>query len=79
MKTLIQNSNGESKYIFSDEKNVSLFQTHIETNDFVIGDLNVNTSTLYENVTPPQDWLGCKYLFDGTTWTLNPNWSESVV
>ena len=26
-------------------------------------------STLYENVTAPEDWAGCKYTFDGTTWT----------
>lgn len=76
MKTLIENATGESKYIFADEHQVSLLGTYIQTEGFLIGDLNASTATLYENVTPPEDWVGCKYLFDGTDWTLNPSWVD---
>ena len=33
-------------------------------------------STIHTGVTPPEDWIGFKYSFDGTTWTANSNWVE---
>jgi hypothetical protein len=78
MKTILDSSN-VSKYIVDDAEPVSL-----ETNRIVIGnpvslyvaDMNASNSSLIEGVTPPEDWVGCKYLFDGTTWTQNPSWVE---
>lgn len=78
MKTILDSSN-VSKYIVDDAEPVSL-----EANRIVIGspvslyvaDMNTSNSSLIEGVTPPEDWVGCKYLFDGTTWTQNPNWVE---
>jgi hypothetical protein len=38
-------------------------------------DMTSENSTLYEGVTDvPDDWDYDKYLYDGTTWTLNPNY-----
>lgn len=34
-------------------------------------------STLYEGVTDvPEDWDYDKYLYDGSSWSLNPNWTD---
>ena len=45
--------------------------------EFYIGDLNSGNCTLHENVTnAPDDWIGNKYTFDGTTWTQDSNWVE---
>jgi hypothetical protein len=47
---------------------------------FIIGDLNSTTVTVTDNVTnAPDDWTGNKYFFDGTTWTLNPDWVDPTL
>lgn len=76
MKTLIENATKESKYVWAD--NVEILQTESNTvaPDTIIADMNSTNSTLVENVTPPDDWAGCKYLYDAGAWTLNPNWVD---
>ena len=76
MKTLIKNENKWSLYIFEDSVSVSLGSESITTPDFIIGDLNSSNATMVENVTPPSDWIGCKYIYDNSTWTLNPQWVD---
>lgn len=76
MKTIIENATNQSKYIFEDNVELILAETRITTPSFIIGDLNSNNSTIIENITPPNDWKGCKYLFVNNTWELNPNYIE---
>ncbi len=37
---------------------------------FIISDLNNGNAVLHVGVTPPDDWAGGKYNYDGTNWTL---------
>lgn len=76
MKTLIDNITKESKYVWADTTSVTLSESTTYTPDFNIGDMNSTNATLVENVTPPEDWAGCKYLYDNGTWILNPNWID---
>lgn len=76
MKTIVKNADGQSKYLLQDSDVVEMLSTSIVLADLVVSDLNASNATLHENVTPPEDWFGCKYLFDGTTWTLNLNWVD---
>lgn len=76
MKTLIENATRESKYIWSDDAVITLGNSMTFTPEFNIGDLNSTNATLVDNVTPPDDWYGCKYLYDAGAWTLNPNWVD---
>jgi len=80
MKTIVETSTGLSKYLLEDAVTITATATEITVGDpaqFIIGDMNTGNSTITENVTnAPDDWTGCKYTFDGTTWTLNPNWVE---
>jgi hypothetical protein len=83
MKTLIKNENNWSLYIFEDEDPITINSDSINcsfisdtTPDFIIGDLNASNATMVENVTPPSDWAGCKYIYDNSTWTLNPQWVD---
>lgn len=76
MKTIVETSTGLSKYVFEDEAEVTMNDTNIVTPAFIIGDLNTGNATMHEGVTPPEDWTGNKYTFDGTTWTLNPDWVD---
>lgn len=77
MKTLTRN--GTSIYVFSDDEFLSITENDITVGNppkFIIADCNSTNTVLHEGVTPPEDWTGHKYLFDGTDWTLNPDWID---
>lgn len=78
MKTIVDNEANVSKYIFEDGDSVTMYKTKINTPRFVIADLNSTNATMHNGVTPPDDWVGNKYTFDGTSWAINPNWNEPV-
>ena len=68
------NFSNVSVFIFSDDVVLDIQHDRIICPNFVLGDLNSSNSTHHTGITPPEDWDGNKYLFDGTTWTANPNW-----
>ena len=80
MKTIVETSSGLSKYLLADDVTIISTAENITVGDpaqFIIGDLNSTTVTITDNVTnAPDDWTGNKYFFDGTTWTLNPDWVD---
>ncbi len=79
MKTIIENTTGLSKYLLKDATAVTLNSDSIFVGDpaeFIVVDMNSSTATVYEDVTAPVDWIGNKYAFDGTSWTLNPDWVD---
>lgn len=78
MKTLIENSTKQSKYIWEDNETVNVRDDMTYAPNLNIGDLKSDNATLIENVTLPEDWRGCKYLYDGA-WTLNPKWVDPSV
>lgn len=80
MKTIVETSTGISKYLLADDVTITATATEITVGDpaeFIIGDMNSGNSTITENVTnAPDDWMGCKYTFDGTTWTMVDGWVD---
>jgi hypothetical protein len=72
MKTIVETSTNISKYLFEDSVSVVMSTDQIIVGDppqFIIDDMNNNNSTLYTDITDhPDDWTGCKYTFNGTTW-----------
>jgi hypothetical protein len=77
MKTLTKNN--LSIYLFDDAEPLAITASEITVGSpakLIIGDCNASNTVLHENVTAPEDWYGHKYLFDGTAWTLNPNWVD---
>jgi len=83
MKTIVETSSGLSKYLLADDVTITATADNITVGDpaqFIIGDLNSTTVTVTDNVTnAPGDWSGNKYFFDGTTWTLNPDWVDPTL
>ena len=83
MKTIVETATGLSKYLLADDVAIVSNADNIVVGDpakFIIGDLNSTTVTITENVTnSPEDWSGNKYFFDGTTWTLNPDWVDPTL
>lgn len=76
MKTIIELETQISKYVFENDAIIVFKDDSIETPTFIISDLNANNAKMFENVNPPNDWIGNKYLFNGVDWTLNPEWIE---
>jgi hypothetical protein len=81
MKTIIQNSTNCSKYLFADDKQVVIKDTHIEIGDpanldVIIADMNSSNATLIEGVTEPEDWFGCKYNYVNDAWELCEGWVD---
>lgn len=79
MKTIVRNDNGVSLYRFPDETPISVFEDHIDVGlpiFLIVADCNSDNVTVYDDVTPPDDWFACKYTFKKAKWALNPDWVE---
>ena len=79
MKTIVDNGDNQSIYLLEDDKALNVTATNIEIGDPIeinILDYNGTNTTVHENVTPPADWNGRKYIFDGTDWSLNEDYEE---
>ena len=77
MKTIIRDNTNVSLYLLDDATEVVMTDTETTVGNpvkFIVDDCFNGNATLYTDVTAPEDWVGCKYLFDGTTWTLNPEY-----
>jgi len=77
MKTLTKDN--LSLYIFEDSKSVVLGSDVTvvgEPAEFIIADCNSSNAVMNTSVTAPDDWFGGKYMFDGATWSLNPEYVE---
>ena len=78
MKTILDSENC-SKYLFADDKTITVKTDCIEVGnplDFIIGDMNSGNATLVEGVTEPDDWFGCKYNYVNGVWELCPDWVD---
>jgi len=78
MKVLTKNN--VALYSLTDDTYVDLASDKVTVGDpvrFYIEDCNSTNTTLHIGVTDvPADWTGFKYLYDGVTWTQNPDWVE---
>ncbi len=75
MKTLVKG--GVSIYIFEDAEVVNIGSNNITVGDpltLTIADCSSLDTVMHTSVSPPDNWDGRKYLFDGTTWSVNPNY-----
>tara|TARA_Y100001951_G_C11045059_1_gene132465 strand:+ start:134 stop:391 length:258 start_codon:yes stop_codon:yes gene_type:complete len=75
-QTITFNDTNKSAYIFEDGDTLTSHADRIVCPALIIGDMNSSNATIHTGVTPPEDWNWGNYLFDGTTWTVNPDWVE---
>lgn len=77
MKTIVENQSNISKYLFDDTKSITIKDDCTEVGspiEFIIGDLNNTNCAVFDVANVPDDWVGGKYFFDGSDWTINNNW-----
>ena len=74
----ITNSSGVSAYIFDDSTAIEVTDTNIVCPEFIVGDLNSTNSSVHTGVTPPADWMGGRYTFDGA-WAEVEGWVDPKV
>jgi len=70
---------GSSCYLYDDTEVINIQNDVTIIGDpvtLIIADINTENGKVYQNVTPPEDWEGNKYMFDGTTWTISPSYVE---
>jgi len=77
MQTITFNDSNKSAYTFEDADTLTATAESITTPNFIIGDMNSSNATIHTGVTPPEDWSGSRYLFDGTSWTANGDWTDA--
>ena len=80
MKT-ITNLNNLSLHLFDDDEYLNIDNDYVSAGVPVkirISDCNINNVKLFTKTTPPVDWVGSKYFFDGATWSLNPDYVEPI-
>jgi len=76
MKVITLNADNRSILIAEDADAVSLEVDHVKRNDDRIYGLPKDKVTLHEGVDVPADWSPSRYIFDGTSWTQNPDWVD---
>lgn len=76
MKTVVQRTTNLSKYVFDDDVELVMYNEMMLTPNFIVGDLNNTNAIIYEDVSPPENWVGNRYTFDGTDWTANDDWVD---
>jgi len=79
MQTITFNSNNVSAYKFDDAHTITATADNITCPHFIIGDMNTSNATVHTGTTPPADWQGGRYTFDGTTWAELAGWVDPKV
>lgn len=76
MKTITRNGSNASIFVFEDSDIITVSTDNITCPNLTIADMNSDNATVHTNVTIPEDWKSGKYLFDGTNWSVNENWTD---
>lgn len=79
MKVLVRKESRVVVRMFEDDAQVILRDDATQVGEpaqFFIGHCNSANAFMYESAQPPEDWLPEKYIFDGATWSINPDWIQ---
>jgi len=79
MQTITQNS--ISQVILDDATSIQVTDTGVlvgEPLEYIIGYLNSSNCEVHAASDVPQDWEASKYMFDGSTWSLNSDWVDPL-
>ena len=89
MTKIITNSDGLVVYAFGDGRSVTIGSDKITvgadsdavkvtTSAFRVQDLNSSNSTLHTGVTLPNDYVGGRYIYNGSSWSVDPSYRTNI-
>jgi len=82
MIVLTNGTDNVARYAFNDSTLINVEVDHVKVGnplELVIGDMMRSKCTVHTAVdNVPEDYEGCKYNFDGTNWTANPDWTAPL-
>lgn len=79
MKIITRTSSNMSLYVLSEDETLTWDDRGMVIGSpewLIVSDCPADSVTVFDNITPPDDWRGGKYLFDGKAWKVNPDWVE---
>jgi hypothetical protein len=76
MKILVENETNLCKFIWDNGYTVTQTDTSTTTDEQNILDMTIDNSTIYDDVTPPEDFAVNKYFYDGQNFTLNEEYID---
>jgi len=76
MKTIVISPENVSLFLLEDSVQLDVQPDHIYSanHNATITFLNASNCAIHEDVNAPVDWAPEKYLFDGVTWSANPDY-----
>ena len=82
MIILVTKNDNIVRYVFNEDTYVELNSSNIKIGNplqFVIGDMTIANTNKYTQVSDvPSDFFGCKYKYDGASWSANPEWTPPL-
>ena len=78
MKAIIIKDTKVSTIIAEDDVDVVINGSSIMVGNESHSGYEEGNIEVVENVTPPDDWTGHKYLISDGNWVMNPEWVEHV-
>lgn len=80
METVVRKTTNVSLYLLPDITTVIMggeqMQVGVDPIEFFVSDCNSTNAVLHEHVPEVEGWVSSKFLFDGATWALNPDWID---
>ena len=79
MQTITKDNS--SCYLYDDSEIINIQNDMTIVGDpaiLIIADINTENGKVYQNVTPPTDWEGNKYMFDGIDWSISPDYVAPI-
>lgn len=76
MKTITLKADNRSILLVEDSVYVTVKADHVVKGEESIYGISETNVDLHEGVTASEDWAASKYFFDGSDWTLNPDWVD---
>lgn len=78
MKIITRKDSHLALYAFDDNESINVQWDGTRVGNplhLVIADCNLENTVIHQSDNTPDDFIGCKYFFDGKAWTLNPDYT----
>ena len=82
MKIVTRKESNMSLFVLNDDEVLSWSDQGMVIGEpawLIVPDCPQESVTVYTGVDAPADWIGSKFLFDGSAWSIDPNWEPPKI